>query len=129
MDTNNQNASPPSEPQPSPAAVTTSDERTMAMLCHLLAIFTSFIAPLIIWLLKKDQSPFVDQHGKEALNFQITLLIAWVAAGILTCITLGLGSPIGAVVMVVSIIFCVMAALEANKGNPYRYPVSIRLIK
>lgn len=101
----------------------------MAMLCHLLAIFTGFVAPLIIWLIKKDQSPFVNHHGKEALNFQITLLIAWLATVVLTCVTLGLGAPLGAVVMIVSIIFCIMAALEANKGNLYRYPFSIRLIK
>jgi len=52
------------------------EDKTMAMLCHLLGILTAFLGPLIIWLVKKDQSPFVDDQGKEALNFQITLVIA-----------------------------------------------------
>lgn len=131
MDNQDQNASGPTAPTETKleSVDSTPEDRTMAMLCHLLAIFTGFIAPLIIWLIKKDQSKFVDAHGKEALNFQITLLIAWLAAVLLTCVTFGLGAPLGAVVMVIAIIFCVMAALEANKGNMYRYPFAIRLIK
>jgi uncharacterized Tic20 family protein len=72
------------------------DDQNMGMLCHLLGIFTSFLAPLIIWLIKKDTSPWIDHQGKEALNFQITALIATV---------------------------------QASKGIPDRYPISLRLIK
>jgi len=103
------------------------DERTMAILAHLLGIFFSFVAPLVIWLIKKDESEFVDYHGKEALNFQLTMLIVYVVGAILPtirieqCITLAVG--------VVIIIFSIMAAVAANKGEYYRYPISIRFIK
>ncbi|MCX5638047.1 MAG: DUF4870 domain-containing protein [Planctomycetota bacterium] len=97
------------------------------MLGHLLAIFTSFLGPLIIWLVKKDEHPFVDEQGKEALNFQITVLIACLAAGLLTFVCIGfLLLP---AVAIVDIIFCVMACVAANKGEHYRYPLSIRFIK
>ena len=66
------------------------DARNMAMLCHLLAIFTGFLGPLIIWLIKKDEDPFVDEHGKEALNFQITVFIAMFVSGILTMVCIGI---------------------------------------
>ena len=104
------------------------DSITMGMLCHLLAIFTGFIGPLIIWLIKKDQSPFVDDQGKEALNFQIACFLAF-----LVCIPLNfvfcLGTIIALVIMVVRIVFCVIATIQANKGIPYRYPLNLRLVK
>ncbi len=103
------------------------DAKTMAMLCHLLAIFTGFLAPLIIWLIKKDQSPFVDQEGKEALNFQLTMLIAFVIGGLTTCLIIGFF--IIAAASIVDIIFCVLAAITVNKGQGYRYPFCIRFIK
>ncbi len=101
----------------------------MALLAHLLGIFTWFIGALIIWLLKKDQSRFVDHHGKEALNFQITLGIAYIAVGVLTCLTLGVGSLLSPIVWFVNVIFCILACVAANNGQWYRYPVSLRLIK
>ena len=103
------------------------DAKTWAMLCHLLAIFTGFLAPLIIWLIKKDEDPFVDEHGKEALNFQITVFIAMFVSGILTMVCIGIFLAIA--VMAGNIVFCVLATVKANKGEPYRYPVSIRFIK
>ncbi len=103
------------------------DARTWAMLCHLLAIFTGFIAPLVIWLIKKDEDPFVDSHGKEALNFQITVVIAMFASGLLTFICVGFF--LGVAVWVVDLIFCIIATMKANSGELYRYPVSIRFIK
>ena len=119
---------PPSAPAPPPAdGEIASDERTMAMLAHLLAIFTWFIGPLIIWLIKKDSSEFVDDQGKEALNFQITIGIAWIASGLLTCVAIGLF--IMPVVFVANLIFCILATVAANGGQRYRYPVAIRLIK
>jgi hypothetical protein len=124
---------PPSEP-PSPeqtpgAAETSSDERTMAMLSHLLGIFTWFLGALLIWLIKKDTSSFIDDQGREALNFQITVGIAYIVAGLLTCVTLGLGSPLMILVWVLSVVFCILGAVEANKGGRYRYPFNIRIIK
>ncbi|MFA5251755.1 MAG: DUF4870 domain-containing protein [Phycisphaerae bacterium] len=103
------------------------DARTFAMLAHLLAIFTCFVGPLVIWLIKKDEHPFVDEQGKEALNFQITIAIAYVAASLLSFLCIGflLFPAVG----VVDLIFCIMACVAANKGEHYRYPVSIRFIK
>jgi len=122
----------PQSPPPAPAqagALTEvkSEDRTMAMLCHFLGIVTCFIGPLIIWLMKKDQSKFVDDQGKEALNFQITFLIAYAIAG-LTCLV-GIGFFIAPVVWIADIVFCVLGGMAANKGEKYRYPFAIRLIK
>ena len=105
------------------------DSRTMGMLSHLLGILTGFLGPLIIWLIKKDEKPFVDDQGKEALNFQLTVLIAYVASMLLACITFGLGGLLFIPLIVVVIIFAIMGAIAANKGEAYRYPVNIRMIK
>jgi uncharacterized Tic20 family protein len=102
------------------------DAQTFAMLAHLLAIFTSFVGPLVIWLVKKDEHPFVDEQGKEALNFQITVAIAYVAARLLTFLFTGY---LMFLVLVLNLIFCVMACVAVNKGEHYRYPVSIRFVK
>ncbi len=103
------------------------EARTFAMLAHLLAIFTSFLGPLIIWLIKKDEHPFVDEQGKEALNFQITVAIAYLVSGILTFVCIGF--LLFSVVWVVDLIFCVMACVKVNNGEHYRYPITIRFIK
>lgn len=126
-------AAPPPQPPPdSPGTAgaepmeTTSDERSMAMLAHLLGILTWIFGALIIWLIRKDTSAFVDDQGKEALNFQITLTIAWLVAGVLTCVVIGF--VLMAVIWVVEIIFCIIAAVAANRGERYRYPFNIRII-
>ncbi len=106
-----------------------SDEKTMGMLAHLLGGITSIVGPLVIWAIKKDESPFVNDQGKEAMNFQITVLIAYVVVGILGALTGGCASVIlGPVVGVVSLIFAILGGLEANKGIIYRYPFALRLI-
>jgi len=112
------------------------EAKTMGMLAHLLVIFTGFIGPLVIWLVKKDQSPFVNQQGKEALNWGITISLASVACAILTVmflfVSLSMGSLIGKLqyaVWIVNIVFGILSTMEVNKGNPYRYPVCIRFIK
>jgi uncharacterized Tic20 family protein len=99
----------------------------MATLAHVLGIFTSFVGPLIIWMVKKDQSPFVDDQGKEALNFQLTLLIGYLVSAAATVICIGPIIALG--ISVVAIIFGVMAGVAANKGEAYRYPLNIRFIK
>ena len=99
----------------------------MAMLCHLLAIFTGFLGPLIIWLIKKDESSFVDDHGKEALNFQITVLIAMIVSGLLTFICIGFVLML--IVWIVDMIFCIIAAVKASHGEAYRYPLTLRFVK
>ncbi|MFA5239470.1 MAG: DUF4870 domain-containing protein [Phycisphaerae bacterium] len=111
---------------PQPTGVS-KDARMWAMLCHLLGLFTSFIGPLIIWMLKKEEDPFVDSQGKEALNFQITVLIASIVSGLLTMLCIGVF--LGMAVCIADIIFCIIACVKANGGEAYRYPVSIRFIK
>ena len=103
------------------------DARMWAMLCHLLAIFTGFIAPLIIWLVKKEDDPFIDNQGKEALNFQITVAIAMLVAWLLcfACI----GFVLVPAVWIVDLVFCIIASVKANNGVAYRYPLTIRFIK
>jgi uncharacterized Tic20 family protein len=122
----------PPQPEPAPptidASAITQDSKTMAMLCHLLGLFTNFIGPLILWLIKKDEDKFVDSQGKEALNFQITIAIAGVAATILMPVFC-IGALIGIAAAICNVIFCILACVAANKGEDYRYPVCIRLIK
>lgn len=103
------------------------DERTMAMLSHLLSIFVGFWAPLIIWLVKKDEMPFVDDQAKEALNFQITMMLAFIVAGILIVVVIGILLVLG--LFVANLVFCIIAAMKANDGERYRYPFALRLIK
>jgi uncharacterized Tic20 family protein len=105
----------------------TTDDKNMATIAHVLGIVTGFIGPLIIWLLKKDQSPFVEDQGKEALNFQLTLLIGWIIAGASTAICIGF--VLMPAVLVCAIIFGIMGAMATNKGEAYRYPLNIRFIK
>jgi uncharacterized protein len=120
------NVPPPSQPIATGSQIP-SEERTLAMLCHLLGLFTSFVGPLILWLIKKDESKFVDDQGKEALNFQITVAIAFAIAGALSfaCIGLLLIPAVG----IADLVFSIIAAVAANKGEAYRYPACIRLIK
>jgi uncharacterized Tic20 family protein len=104
------------------------DSVTMGMLCHLLGIFTGFLGPLIIWLMKKDTSPFVDDQGKEALNFQIISAIV-----LIVCIPLVFIPCLGILLLLgvhaARIVFSVIGTIESNKGVAYRYPFTVRLIK
>ena len=108
---------------------TNPDARTMAMLAHLLALFTGILGPLIIWLLKKDQYPFVNDQGKEAVNFQITVALAGLVSGLLTVATCGVLFPLPIAVGVLHVVFCIMATVKASTGVWYRYPLCLRLIK
>ena len=102
----------------------------MAMIAHLGGIITSFIAPLVIWLMKKEQRGFVEDQAKEALNFQITVLMAYVVWMILTIIPI-LGcivAPVGVLIFLASLVLSIMAGVKANEGVRYRYPVSFRFI-
>ena len=108
------------------------EERTMGMLCHLLAFsgylipFGHLIGPLVMWMVKKDESAFVDANGKESLNFQITVTIATVVSGIL-CLLL-IGFLLLPVVIVGSLVLTIIASIKANEGKVYRYPFCLRLI-
>ncbi|WP_256646585.1 DUF4870 domain-containing protein [Thermomonas paludicola] len=97
----------------------------------------NFLGPLIVWQMKKDTLPFAADQAKEALNFNITLLIVGVAFGVIgaifTAITLGFGAilvvPLALALGVAWLVFTIMAAMKANDGVAYRYPLTIRLIK
>ena len=109
------------------------DERTWAMLCHFSAFaglifpFGNFLAPLIIWLIKKEELPFVEDQGKEVLNFQISMTIYFIISGILCIILIGIPIIIGLVIF--CFIMTIIAAISANDGKSYRYPINLRLIK
>ena len=97
------------------------------MLCHLLAIFTGFLGPLIIWLIKKNDHPFIDEQGKEALNFQITVVLASLACIPLTFLCIGV--PLLIALPIVNLVFCIIATVKTNNGEHYRYPIALRLVK
>jgi hypothetical protein len=124
-------AAPPAQPPGMPPVVISDDDRMMAMLCHLLAIFTGFIGPLVLWLVKKDSSPFVAHHGKESLNFQITLLLVMTCLGaatfILMFVLIGIVLvPVLILVPVLALVAEIIAAVAAQKGEWFRYPCCIR---
>ena len=114
----------------------TPDEKTMGMLIHLLAILTGFIGVLILWLVKKDSSKFVDFHGRESLNFMISILIYTVALSILSVVvvfvTAGLGMilmfPLMFVVGIGALVCEILACIAANRGEWHQYPFTLRLI-
>ena len=121
-------------PPPSPAPSASSDIRTWCVLCHaaaLLGLFFHFLGhllgPLIVWLVKRGDSPEVDAHGKESLNFQISMLIYDAVAAIL-CIVL-IGIPLLIALWVLNTVLVIIASIQASEGKFYRYPITIRLIK
>ncbi|RIX28187.1 DUF4870 domain-containing protein [Amnibacterium setariae] len=117
-------------PAYAPAApLSPSDERLWATLIHIGGIVIGFIAPLLGYLLLKDRSPFVRDNSRNALNFQITVAIAAVVAYILTIVTLGLLFFLPLAVAIVNVVFCIIAAVAANRGEVYRYPLTIAFIK
>ncbi|GAA3811999.1 hypothetical protein GCM10022226_35750 [Sphaerisporangium flaviroseum] len=103
-----------------------SDDTTMSMLAHLLGLLTSFVGPLIIYLVKKDESPYVRDQAAEALNFQITLFIAYVVCTVLAFVIIGF--LLMFVVWIGSLIMMIMASVAANRGENYRYPMNIRFV-
>jgi len=105
------------------------DQKTMAMLAHILGIFTCFVGPLVIWLMNKDKpdAAFVNDQAKEALNFQITMAIGYFASGVLMMILIGFCTYIA--FALASLILSIMAATKAKEGEEYRYPFALRLIK
>ncbi len=123
----------PAEPAPQKGKYS-SEERTWAMFTHL-AAFSGFVGvplgqilgPLVVWLIKREEFPFVNEQGKESLNFQITMIIAaliciplmFVCVGVFLLIAVG----------IVDVVFTIIAAIKANEGVSYRYPMTIRMIK
>ncbi len=120
---------------------TTQEIRTYAALIHLSPIIGSlvsggllnFLLPLILWLIRRNEHVFIDETGKEVVNFQISLLIYYVVGIALAIATLGLGLiiliPLWLILSVLTIIFAVIGAIQASDGKIYRYPLNLRLIK
>ena len=115
------------------AALPGKEARTWAMLCHLLALsgvcvpFGHVLGPLIIWVLKREEDPFIDDQGKEALNFQLTMTIVIFAVIILMFVVIGFF--LLPVLALFEIVLIIMASVAANEGRAYRYPLAIRFIK
>src|SRR5262245_24427267 len=111
------------------------EARQMAMLAHLLGALFGFIGPLIIWLTQREKHPFVDDQGKEALNFQLFLLILYIVTSllwtVLMFVTCGIGAllPLPLIVTVLQLIFGIIGCTKANAGEYYRYPMTIRFIQ
>ena len=116
-------------PPPQPSGDAPQEDRTIALITHLSGIIAGFIVPLIIWLINKDkpEKSWLTDQSKEALNFQITLLIVYVVGVILSVILIG--ALINLIAWIACIVFSIIAGLAANKGEAYRYPFALRLIK
>jgi uncharacterized Tic20 family protein len=115
---------------PAPMAATGAggNPRTMAMLAHVLGIFTGFIGPLIIYATQSNNGdPFVKDQSAEALNFHICVSIAYVVSFVLMIVLIGFLTFF--VVWIGAIVFSIMGAIAANKGEWYRYPISYRFVK
>ena len=111
---------------------TDKDARMWGMLCHITALSTfagvpGFLGPLVIWLMKKEDYPFVDDQGKESLNFQISIFIYALISAVLIFVVIGIFLLFA--ISILNIIFVIVATFKANNGEYYRYPMTIRLIK
>ena len=105
---------------------TTANEKNIVVLTHLGGTLFSVIPSLIVWLLKNDDSAYIADQAREALNFQITVLIAQVISSILVFILIGFALMF--IIWLANIILCIIAAIAASKGESYRYPFALRLI-
>ena len=103
------------------------------MLCHASALLGFFlpwaghiIAPLIVWLVKRGDSPEIDAHGKESINFQLSMLVYAIIAGILCLIVIGFA--LLAILHIVNVVLVIIASIRASEGKFYRYPITIRFL-
>ncbi len=106
---------------------TTSDERLLAMLIYVTSFFTTIIGPIIIWLVKREESAFIDFHGKEYLNFIISYTVYGIVAAITMIILIGF--VLAPIVGVAAVVFTIIAAVKAFNGELYRIPLIFRIIK
>ena len=127
-------------PPPAPSGTPSAEERQWGLFGHLSSLaglltggIGNILGPLIIWLVKKDTMPFASDQAKEALNFNITLLIIGVILLLVTIFTFGLGifitAPIGILLGIAWLVLTIIAAMKANEGVAYRYPFTLRLVK
>ncbi len=111
----------------------TSNARNWAMACHLMALvgllgngIGFILGPLVVWLIKRAEDPFIDDHGKEAVNFQITMMIAVFVSALLIFVLIGF--VLLPLVVIANIVLTIIAGLKASNGEHYRYPLCIRFI-
>jgi len=130
---------------PAPAGTASAEEKQWAMFAHLSALLGGlvtagwagsvgfFIGPLVIWLMKKDTMPFVNDQAREALNFAITVSLACLVLVLLTFLSLGIGAlltvPLLMIIGIAALVLVIIAAIKANQGIAYRYPFALRLVK
>ena len=119
---------------PAPGAPPTETERTWGMLAHLsalaglvLPLFGTVLGPLLVWLARRDDSEFVAAHAKEALNFNISVLLGALACMLLMLVFIGF--LLGTALFIAWLVMTLIAAIKASEGHPYRYPFSLRLVK
>ena len=105
---------------------TSKEARNMAMLCHLLGI-VGFFAPLVIWLIEKDKHRFVDEHGRAAMNYQVSLIIYYFASGVLCAAFIGF--VLLPVLTILHMVFSIIGAVKASKGKSWWYPIAITFLK
>lgn len=123
---------PAGQPSGQPSGQPAPEERQWAMFAHLAALagfvipFGNLIGPLIVWQIRKDSMPFVDDQGKEALNFQITVTLAALVCLVLFLVLIGM--LLLPLLGLAALVFTVIAAIKANDGEAYRYPLTLRLI-
>jgi uncharacterized Tic20 family protein len=116
-------------PEEYPLSTPTSDERVLGVLSHILAIVPGIgiFGPLVIWLIKKDESSFVEANAKESLNFQLTMLICFIVSWLLVFIVVGffLLAALG----ITNVVLVIVATVKTSENKIYRYPFNFRLIK
>ena len=118
---------------PSGSGMDTRDEKMWATICHLAGLayyfggFGGIIATVVVWLLKRNDSPVIDAHGKAAVNFQITMIILSMISFILAFV--GIGIILLFALIILNLVFVIIAAIKANNGELYRYPLSLKLIR
>lgn len=117
-----------------PSAAPTENERTWGMLAHLSALaglvvplIGIVLGPLVVWLAKRDESVFVAAHAKEALNFNISVLLGAIVSMLLMLVFIGV--LLGTALFIAWLVMTLVAAIKASEGHPYRYPFSLRLVK
>lgn len=104
----------------------TANDKNIAVLTHLGGMLFSVLPGLIVWLMHKDDNPFIGEQAREALNFQITVLIAYMAAYVLVFLLIGL--LLLPLIWLANLLLCIVAAVKVSKGENFRYPVALRLI-
>jgi len=124
---------PTSSPPPAPTSSTSSEVRTWSVLCHASALlglifhfFGHLLGPLLVWLIKRGDAPEIDANGKESLNFQLSMLIYDIIAGILCLVVIGI--PILIALWILNTVLVIIASIRTSEGKFYRYPFTIRFL-